>query len=59
MIEVYPFLTLVPPIVAIVLVIWTKKVIVSLLAGIVTAAFFTADASLTKTASLILSLIHI
>lgn len=55
MIEVYPFLTLVPPIVAIVLVIWTKKVIVSLLAGIVTAAFFTADASLTKTVSLIWS----
>lgn len=45
MIEVYPFLTLVPPIVAIALVIWTKKVIVSLSAGIVTAAFFTADGS--------------
>ncbi|SDU80462.1 Na+/H+ antiporter NhaC family protein [Arcanobacterium phocae] len=43
MIEVYPFLTLVPPLIAIVLVIWTKKVILSLLAGIITAAFFASD----------------
>ncbi|QJC21923.1 Na+/H+ antiporter NhaC family protein [Arcanobacterium buesumense] len=53
MIEVYPFLTLVPPIVAIVLVIWTKKVIVSLLAGILTAAFFAADGSPTGALRLI------
>lgn len=53
MIEVYPFLTLVPPIVAIVLVIWTKKVIVSLFAGIVSAAFLTADGSPVQTVVLI------
>lgn len=43
MLEAYPILTLVPPLIAIILVIVTKKVLVSLGAGILTAGLLIAD----------------
>ncbi len=43
MLDAYPILTLLPPLVAIVLVIATKKVLISLGAGIVTAGLLLAD----------------
>ncbi len=49
MIESYPILTLVPPILAIALVIGTKKVIPSLAAGVVAAAFLVADGAIVET----------
>lgn len=53
MIEAHPVLTLIPPILAIALVITTKRVLASLAAGVVSAAFLVADGSLTKTAVLV------
>ncbi|SDR80781.1 Na+/H+ antiporter NhaC [Paraoerskovia marina] len=53
MIESYPVLTLLPPVVAIVLVVLTKKVLVSLGAGVVTAAFLVADGNVLETLRLI------
>lgn len=53
MIEAHPLLTLIPPILAIVLVITTKRVLASLAAGVVSAALLVADGSLTGTAVLV------
>ena len=39
MTEAYPVLTLIPPVLAIALVITTKKVIMSLAAGVISAEF--------------------
>ncbi|QPK80596.1 Na+/H+ antiporter NhaC family protein [Schaalia sp. ZJ405] len=47
--QTYPILTILPPLLAIVLVIWTKKVIPSLLSGIVLAALLLADAGIAGT----------
>ncbi|SDM90123.1 Na+/H+ antiporter NhaC [Actinomyces ruminicola] len=49
MIESYPVLSLVPPLLAILLVIGTKKVISSLAVGIVAAAFLVADGGILST----------
>ncbi|MDU0349287.1 Na+/H+ antiporter NhaC family protein [Actinomyces sp. MRS3W] len=49
MIESHPMLSLVPPILAILLVIGTKKVIPSLAVGILTAAFLIADGGVVAT----------
>lgn len=43
MLEAYPILTLVPPLIAIILVIITKKVLISLGVGILTAGLLIAD----------------
>lgn len=43
MLDAYPILTLLPPLVAIILVIVTKKVLISLGAGILTAGLLLAD----------------
>lgn len=45
MVETYPILTLVPPILAILLVIVTKRVLISLFAGVVAGAILIADFS--------------
>ena len=43
MVETYPILTLVPPLLAILLVIVTKRVLISLFAGVVSGAILIAD----------------
>lgn len=53
MIEAYPILTLLPPILAIVLVITTKRVVMSLAAGVISAAFLVANGSIVETVVLI------
>lgn len=45
MVETYPILTLVPPLLAILLVIATKRVLISLFAGVVSGAILIADFS--------------
>ncbi|MDP9821379.1 Na+/H+ antiporter NhaC [Nocardioides massiliensis] len=55
MIESAPILTLVPPLLAIVLVIATRKVLLSLGLGVVSAAFLTADLDPLETARLVLT----
>lgn len=53
MIDAYPVLTLIPPVLAIILVITTKRVIISLAAGVLSAAFLIANASLSTTVLLV------
>ncbi|MEJ1154772.1 Na+/H+ antiporter NhaC family protein [Microbacterium marmarense] len=53
MLEAAPWLTLLPPVVAIVLAIITKKVLLSLGAGIIAAALLIAEFNLFETAQLI------
>jgi tetracycline resistance efflux pump len=53
MIENYPVLTLVPPVLAIVLVIVTRKVLISLGAGVLTAALLVADLAPLETLRLV------
>ncbi|WP_418275219.1 Na+/H+ antiporter NhaC family protein [Isoptericola jiangsuensis] len=53
MIESYPILTLVPPVLAIALVIVTKKVLVSLGAGVLAAALLIADLAPVETLRLV------
>lgn len=53
MIDSYPILTLVPPVLAIALVIATKRVLISLGAGVVAAALLIADFSPLETVELV------
>lgn len=53
MTEAYPILTLLPPLLAITLVITTKRVLVSLFSGVVLAALLVADLNLIDTAELV------
>ncbi|MDX1778837.1 MAG: sodium:solute symporter, partial [Thermodesulfobacteriota bacterium] len=48
MIESYPFLSIIPPLLAIVLAIYTRQVYLSLLAGIVVGTTILADGNLLK-----------
>ena len=48
MVESYPFLSLFPPLLAIILAIYTRQVYLSLLAGIVVGTTILADGNLLK-----------
>ncbi|WP_341231639.1 hypothetical protein [Nocardioides salarius] len=55
MVESYEFLTLLPPLLAIGLVVATRKVLLSLGLGVISAAFLVADGSPWGTVELVAS----